>query len=421
MKCPHCQKDISDGAQACPYCRKNIKDNRLETTVESQGASPQLSPLPKQDSLPENLSALWQLSDTELASAYHSSVVLRLIGMILYLLPLLFFLPCVFSPKSIIGCFYLIVFYVPFLYPTAYVLRNVRSITAQKRLSHIAVFSAICGGITIAFFFILVLINAAKSPYRAGFIAGSMLIVILGVVLVLYTHRHIKNKFIFSNNPFSHAELKFVMDNRKQFGLGSKEYPAKYTYGKLAKTAMFFCPLMYFLALVTNFTFIEQMYLSLKGGESRISLEDIQYAEDCVKNGIAAADANDFQTAVDYFEKAAKLGHPEARLHLGVIYANGLAGTTDYEKAFNLLSNDEIIVSPMAKFYVGGFYYMGRGTQQDFKLAGKYLMESAQAGFKPAQDFLGYKNGKEPDYGMPLEDALKHLWETRKKDDGNAH
>ena len=415
MKCPHCQKEIPDNAQACIYCCKDIpQDVPHNATASIEQPSNEATPLNKPDSLPDNLSAIWSLPDAELASAYHSSVVLRRIGMIMYLLPLLFILPCVFSPKMIMACFFLFVFYVPFLYPTAYVLRNVRSLKAQKRLSHIAVFSAICGGITIAIFFVLVLMNAVQSPYRAGYIAGSMLFVVIGVILVLYAHRHIKNKSIFSDNPFSHAELKYVVDNRKS-SLDGKEYPAKYTYGKLAKTAMFFCPLIYLLAISLNYACVEEMFSSLKGGTSNISQEDVQFAEDCVKQGNAALETKDFAKAVDFFDKAAKLGHPEARLNLGIIYAEGLAGTADYEKAFNLLSNEDIIVSPIAKYYVGLLYYTGKGAHQDFKQAGQYLQASAQAGCKPAQDFLGFEDGKMPDYGMPLDEVLKQLWTTQNK------
>ncbi len=417
MKCPYCQKEIPDNAQACIHCWKDIPQevhNNAMESIETKQPPNEATPLNKPDSLPDNLSAIWSLPDAELASAYHSSVVLRRIGMIMYLLPLLFILPFIFSPKMIMASLLLFVFYVPFLYPTAYVLRNVRSLKAQKRLSHIAVFSAICGGITIAIYFVMVLMNAVNNAYRAGYIAGGMLFVVISVILVLYVHRHIKNMVIFSDNPFSHAELKYVLDSRKQSDLGSKEYPAKYTYGKLARTAMFFCPLMYLLALSLNFAFVEELFPSLQGGKSNISQEDVQFAEDCVKQGNAALEVKDFAKAVDYFDKAAKLGHPEARLNLGIIYAEGLAGTADYEKAFNLLSKEDIIAAPIAKYYVGLLYYTGKGTQQDFKQAGQYLQASAQAGCKPAQDFLGYEDGKMPDYGIPLEDVLKRLWETNK-------
>ena len=37
------------------------------------------------------------------------------------------------------------------------------------------------------------------------------------------------------------------------------------------------------------------------------------------------------------------------------------------KKAFNLLSNEDIIVSPIAKYYVRLLYYTGKGTNQDFK------------------------------------------------------
>lgn len=59
-------------------------------------------------------------------------------------------------------------------------------------------------------------------------------------------------------------------------------------------------------------------------------------------------------------------------------------------------------------------YYSGDGTQQDFKLAAQYLQESADNGDEMAQKYLGYENGKMPEYGMPLEEVLKRHWDANK-------
>ena len=304
------------------------------------------------------------------------------------------------------------VLYAVLFYPTAYVLRNVRSVKAQKRLSHIAVFSAICGGITIAIALIIVLVNARHNPALAGEIIGMMLLVVLYVVLVLYAYRHIKNNIIYSDKPFSHAELKYVVDYKSQTVSGDYGYPAKYTYGMLAKVSMFFCPLMYLFAIAFIFGMIDQIFVSKSNANARIYKEDVQYAKDCVEQGYVALDAKDFTKAFDCFDRAAKLGYPEARLMLGMMYIEGMTVTPDYEKAFNLLTDGDVIVYHEAKFYVGMLYYLGEGTKQDFKQAGRYFQEAAQEGNIPAQKFLGYENGKMPDFGEPIENVLKRLWTT---------
>ena len=409
MKCPYCGKEIKDGAQACPYCWKDIpQDALINITQEIQTMRTDMV-LTKPDSLPENLTAIWELPDAELASAYHSSAVLRHIGLFFYLCPL-FSILFIFSSVwlSLVLC----AFYILMLYPIAYVLRNIRNYKAQKRLIHIAVFTGICGGISIVILFIRMLF--IEEAYQGGTLAGSILFIIIYTVIWLYVYRHAKNKIIFSDNPCSHAELQFVKENRNNLVESANfSYPEKYTYGKIAKTAMFFSPLVYLLSISLNISFVKDSWTVDKSKRAtEISQEQIKYAEECVKQGDEAAEAKDFQKAFVYYEKAADLGHPLARLNLGVFYAEGLAGTTDCVKAFDLLSNKDIIVSPVAKYYIGLFYYTGEGTTQDFKKAAHYLLASAEAGYEPAQKWLGYENGKKPDMTRPLEEILEEHWKN---------
>ena len=420
----------------CPYCQKEITDGvrNAARTVETEQVSGSATPLASPASLPDYLQPLWELPDNELKAAYHSSVVLRRIGMILYILPLL---PIALIPLMLFSVFFssttmlecvlgcallplLFVFYAFFFYPPAYVMRNVRSVKAKKRLLHIAVFSEICGGIVLVIAILywchLLFMNGLYGNiHHTEDIASHILLLVLFLLPVAIAHRHLKNRHIFSDIPFSHAELKYVVETRKQPVGGALRLPERYTYGGLAKTAMFLCLFMYLVAIGWNCMTLEKAFTST--GKTSISKEEIQYAEDCVKRGDEAAEAGDFILATDYYEKAAKLGHPAARLALGIIYASGLAGETDCEKAFKLLSDDEIIVSPYAKYFVGFLYYSGQGTKQDFKLAAQYLQTAADAGEKNAQEFLGYEEGKKPDYGMPLEDFLRLGWEEEGKEE----
>ena len=74
---------------------------------------------------------------------------------------------------------------------------------------------------------------------------------------------------------------------------------------------------------------------------------------------------------------------------------------------------DQYTISPEVKFLLGLLYYQGAGTAQDFAKAAQYIKEAADAGDPSAAQFLGYQNGRMPDYGMPLEELLKLLWENQ--------
>ena len=413
MKCPYCNKEITDTTQVCRLCWKNIPQDVLKKT---------------------KIRSTMALSYDELSTAYHSSVVLRRIGMFFYIIPFIFFI--FLAPTNILLSLILYAFYMFMLYPIAYLLRNVRLLKSQKRLIHIAVFTKICGGISIVVLLGRMLtVDYIENAYQLGNIAGSILLIIIYSIIWLYVHRHVKTSVIFSDKPYSHSDLKSDIESRKHLAFYSHSelqrvienrmallestnisYPEKNTYGKLAKTAMFFSPLAYLFTIGLSISVIEESFSVVKSKQiTEISQEKIKYAEECVQQGDEAAEAKDFQKAFDYYEKAADLGHPLARLNLGIFHAEGLTGTADWDKAFNLLSSEDIIVSPVAKYYVGLFFYMGKGTTQDFKKAADYLLASADAGYEPAQKWLGYENGKKPNMTRPLEEMLEDHWKNSQK------
>ena len=61
-------------------------------------------------------------------------------------------------------------------------------------------------------------------------------------------------------------------------------------------------------------------------------------------------------------------------------------------------------------------YFHGNAVKQDFAKAAELLKRSAESGFLPAQEFLGYENGKMPSLGMSLEEALRrHFLQTQQQ------
>ncbi|MBQ4480342.1 MAG: SEL1-like repeat protein [Victivallales bacterium] len=106
---------------------------------------------------------------------------------------------------------------------------------------------------------------------------------------------------------------------------------------------------------------------------------------------------------------------PVARFYMGVFLMMGEVCKKDEARAFELLYDDEVLNSVLAaKFYLGLCFYAGIGTKQDFAEAATLLKEAADTGEPNAVQFLGYQNGKMPDYGMPLEQLLRRMWNERK-------
>ena len=123
----------------------------------------------------------------------------------------------------------------------------------------------------------------------------------------------------------------------------------------------------------------------------------------------------DYEKAYEYLsQEDVQQEYPLARACLGLLHVNGPEFMQDLPKAFALLNDEEMLaISPGVKFLLGLLYYQGAGTAQDFAKAAQYIKEAADAGDPSAAQFLGYQNGSMPDYGMPLEELLKLLWENQ--------
>ena len=105
---------------------------------------------------------------------------------------------------------------------------------------------------------------------------------------------------------------------------------------------------------------------------------------------------------------------PQARLYVAAFLMEGEVCPKDEKKAFSLLNDEEVLkTEPQAKYLLGIWYYAGIGTKQDFAKAAQLLKAAADADDHDAAEFLGYQNGKMPDYHMPLEEVLKRLWEKK--------
>jgi hypothetical protein len=74
----------------------------------------------------------------------------------------------------------------------------------------------------------------------------------------------------------------------------------------------------------------------------------------------------DTQSAIQWFEKAARKGYAPAQVNLGVIYANGWGTPQNYAAALHWLNLAAEQHHPRAYYNLGVLYLRGSGVRQDY-------------------------------------------------------
>lgn len=95
--------------------------------------------------------------------------------------------------------------------------------------------------------------------------------------------------------------------------------------------------------------------------------------------------------ALDWFQKSADAGYPQAQATIGALYLKGLPGILDREpdKGVALLSEAVRAKSLTARFNLGMAYYNGDGVNQDSLKAAQWLKVAEKQNFAEAQYVLG--------------------------------
>ena len=95
--------------------------------------------------------------------------------------------------------------------------------------------------------------------------------------------------------------------------------------------------------------------------------------------------------ALDYFQKSADTGFPQAQATLGSLYLKGLPGilSRDSKKGITLISEAVRAKSMTARFNLGMAYYNGEGVAQDSEKAIQWLKVAEKQNFAEAQYRLG--------------------------------
>lgn len=114
----------------------------------------------------------------------------------------------------------------------------------------------------------------------------------------------------------------------------------------------------------------------------------------CYENG--AGVAKDPERAVEWYEKAAQLGHASAMCCLGFCYKDGVGVPKDEEKAAELFQQAAEQEDPDAMCTLGWCYETGCGVPQDWGQAAEWYRKAAGAGSGQAMGNLAwcYEHGK---------------------------
>jgi len=103
----------------------------------------------------------------------------------------------------------------------------------------------------------------------------------------------------------------------------------------------------------------------------------------------------DRREAVQWFRKAADLGHMNAQFILGTMYDKGEDLALDQGEAFRWYRKAAEQGHKQAQFNVGYMYTMGEGVKKDQKEAVIWLKKAAKQGHPEAQKILGVMGEKD--------------------------
>jgi TPR repeat protein len=133
----------------------------------------------------------------------------------------------------------------------------------------------------------------------------------------------------------------------------------------------------------------------LEGLSLLVDVADYAEASKEYDKGNKAYDEGDYETALNYFKKAAAKGHLGAQVDIGWMYEEGLGVKQDDEQAVHWYEKAAKQGSAGGQYNLGWMYENGRGLKQDDKEAYYWYLLAAAGGFVDALKAL-----------LPLEERL---------------
>ena len=97
-----------------------------------------------------------------------------------------------------------------------------------------------------------------------------------------------------------------------------------------------------------------------------------------------------YQKAVEYYQKAAEQDYPQAQNNLGLLYEHGKGVEQSYKKAIELYQKAADQGFAQAHSNLGLLYEHGNGVEQNYQKAVEHCQKAADQGWAPAQWKLGF-------------------------------
>ena len=132
-----------------------------------------------------------------------------------------------------------------------------------------------------------------------------------------------------------------------------------------------------------------KQYSPLKG-VTPIAIDSSLTAKQLLTEGNKYYNKKDYNSAVQYYHKAAEQGEVYAQCNLGVCYETGRGVTQDYYEAVKWFRKAAEQGNRQAQYNLGVYYEKGRGVTQDYTEAVKWYRKAAEQGDALAQCNLGY-------------------------------
>ena len=132
-----------------------------------------------------------------------------------------------------------------------------------------------------------------------------------------------------------------------------------------------------------------KQYPPLKG-VTPIAIDSSLTAKQLLTEGNKYYNKKDYNSAVQYYHKAAEQGYAGAQCNLGYCYEFGLGVTQDYYEAVKWYRKAAEQGNRQAQHNLGVYYEKGRGVTQDYTEAVKWYRKAAEQGYARAQCNLGY-------------------------------
>jgi len=105
--------------------------------------------------------------------------------------------------------------------------------------------------------------------------------------------------------------------------------------------------------------------------------------------GLCHYKAGQYDEAIQYFLRSAKLGNEHAMFDLALCYENGMGTPHDEEKAFEWYHKAASLANPHAQYRLGRCFEYGIGTEKDAQKAFTWYQTAAKGGSLEALECLG--------------------------------